>query len=206
MDAPVTYIPNFVESFGVTNTDLPWSSTAVFERLWNELDWVFATNARREYWMNEIGAAYTYGEGRGQRTYQAQPWHDDVRVIMQAINHSEIGFAKGDESLFVDCCFVNGYEDKSQSLDWHADDSPEMDHARPIAVVSLGAEREIYFRPKGEKGTETLQKQLLGHGSLLLMHPGMQLAWNHKIPKAGYDCGPRLSLTYRGLLADKVAV
>ena len=33
-------------------------------------------------------------------------------------------------------CFLNRYDDQRNHLGWHADDSPEMDHDHPIAVVS----------------------------------------------------------------------
>ena len=38
----------------------------------------------------------------------------------------------------------------------------------------------------------------LGHGSLCLMAPGMQDTWQHRIPKASFQCGERISLTFRG--------
>lgn len=102
--------------------------------------------------------------------------------------------------MSFEVCFLNRYLDQSDHLGWHADDSPEMDDARPIAVISLGVEREIWFRPipvKGEPPQE-VSKVRLGHGSLFLMHPGMQETHQHRIPKASSLCGERISLTFRG--------
>ncbi len=62
--------------------------------------------------------------------------------------------------------------------------------------MSLGVEREIWFQPNPKNGT--VQKLTLGHGSLCLMAPGMQDTWQHRIPKASFTCGERISLTYRG--------
>src|SRR5262249_3664707 len=108
-----------------------------------------------------------------------------------------------------DVCFLNRYHNQSDQLGWHSDDSPEMDDERPIVTVSLGVEREIWFRPipiapPPDKMLthldihRTVQKQKLGHGSILVMKPGMQDAWQHRIPKASFTCGERISLTFRG--------
>jgi alkylated DNA repair dioxygenase AlkB len=93
-------------------------------------------------------------------------------------------------------CFLNRYLNQSDHLGWHADDSPEMDDARPIGIVSLGVEREIWFAPKGKASGVTKVK--LEHGSLCVMAEGMQDAWMHRIPKASFQCGERISLTFRG--------
>lgn len=97
-----------------------------------------------------------------------------------------------------EACFLNRYDDERESLGWHADDSPEMDPARPIAVISFGGIREIGFRPKGSQ--KEVKRLALTPGSLMFMHPGMQQSWEHRIPKAGYKAKPRISLTFRGYL------
>ncbi|MNY73470.1 hypothetical protein D3C86_2122690 [compost metagenome] len=75
-----------------------------------------------------------------------------------------------------------------------------MDDDRPIVIVSLGAEREIWFRPNTD--TMHVDKLLLGHGSLCLMQPGMQDTHQHRIPKSPrHDCGARISFTFRGFKA-----
>lgn len=74
-----------------------------------------------------------------------------------------------------------------------------MDDSRPIAIVSLGAEREIWFqRADPERRLITPDKLRLGNGSLCLMAAGMQDTHQHRIPKAGRVVGPRISLTFRG--------
>ncbi len=50
-------------------------------------------------------------------------------------------------------------------------------------------------------GQPTITKLKLGHGSLCLMQPGMQDTHQHRIPKAGFQCGERISLTFRGYVS-----
>lgn len=77
-----------------------------------------------------------------------------------------------------------------------------MDDDRPIAIVSLGVEREIWFRSilgtNSKPSYGEIEKVILQHGSLCLMSPGMQDTHQHRIPKASFQCGERISLTYRG--------
>ena len=61
--------------------------------------------------------------------------------------------------------------------------------------VSLGVEREIWFK---ENNSEEVYKHLLQNGSLCLMCSGMQDTHKHRIPKASFTCGKRISLTFRG--------
>ena len=169
---------------------------AQFNRLWNELDWVqMGSTPRREYWSNKYDLPYTYGSGEFARTYLAQPWDDFIKATMEQINK--------ELSIEMDCCFVNGYEHQRQHLGWHADDSPEMNPAQPVVIISLGAEREIWFRRKDDH--KNIHKVVLTHGSMFVMPAGMQQTHDHRIPKAGHVVGPRVSLTYRSLIPENVA-
>ena len=152
----ITYIPSF----------LPRSTAdAEFSRLWDELAWVQRDQApRREYWMNVPNIPYTYGSGAYARTYEAQPWDDFIRFTMLELNE--------EFNAHLDCCFVNGYADQRQHLGWHADDSPEMNPSEPVIVISLGAEREIWYRDKANH--DDITRVLLGHGSAFVMPAGMQ--------------------------------
>jgi len=188
---PIQMIPNFVEDHEM-----------VFSRLWNELEWAHRGNTPRlEYYCNDIKEPYTYGTGSGARTYEVQPYHELILGIRDKLEKLTLNK--------FEVCFLNGYRDGSDQLGWHADDSPEMDDARPIGIVSLGARREIYFRSNesiGWKGGQSMSsmppvptKVWLESGSLCLMEAGMQDTHQHRIPKASYvGCGPRVSLTFRG--------
>lgn len=178
VDIPITYIPNWVEN--------PDES---FERLWNELDWVRHDKVpRREYYCNELEVPYTYGTPPYARTYHPQPFHPTIVALQKKLETTT--------GTPFEVCFLNGYENQSDQLGWHADDSPEMDDERPIGIISLGVEREIWFREKDNVSGP--YKLKLGHGSLCMMHPGMQDTHQHRIPKASFMCGERISLTFRG--------
>jgi alkylated DNA repair dioxygenase AlkB len=165
-------------------------SNDLFERLWTGLEWERRPDApRRECWMNDFGAAYTYGRGAGVRTYEARSWNPLVLEVRDRLATMTGTAFEG--------CFVNGYEGPRDHLGWHADDSPEIDGNRPIGVVSLGSARNIMFREKGSSETESV---LLEPGSLLLMKAGMQATHEHRIPKHAANCGARISLTFRGLV------
>jgi len=206
--APVEHIDDFVPEH-----------SHVLRTLLEELAWERRGDTpRHEYYCNDYPDPYVYGRGRGRRLYVPSPWHPAIVAVRTALE-ARTGTA-------FEVCFLNRYDDGSDHLGWHADDSPEMDDARPIAVVSLGAAREIWFRPKppalveaegdrrdgavpDRRGIERIgagrrvdsgptERLLLTGGSLCLMAPGMQEAWQHRIPKASRPCGPRVSLTFRG--------
>lgn len=176
------YVPDFVVAEGASRA---------FNTMWDTLDWERRDGApRREYWQNDYGLAYTYGKNEGERTYEAKRWVPIVDVWRNAINE-RYGYA-------LDCCFINGYNDEKDSLGWHADDSPEMNPAQPVISLSLGEERNIMVRNNESREIETFR---LGHGSLFIMPPGFQQTHQHKIPKGDRQgMGPRISLTYRGML------
>jgi alkylated DNA repair dioxygenase AlkB len=167
-----------------------------FDILWNELDWEHREAPRLEYYCNDIPNPYTYGKGAGERTYLPRPWHEKMIGIQEQLEEML-------NSKF-EVCFVNGYRDGKDQLGWHADDSPEMDDARPIVVVSFGATREIWTR---DNVTREVVKYPLEGGSIFVMPPGFQDTHQHRIPKSDkIDCGPRLSLTFRGYVNVASAV
>jgi alkylated DNA repair dioxygenase AlkB len=178
---PITYIPDFLPNH-----------EELFNSLWNGLAWVNVAGPRIEYYVNDFGVPYTYGTPPYARTYDAQPDHPAIAEIREKL--SKHTWTK------YEVCFLNGYRDGKDQLGWHSDDSPEMDDARPIGIVSLGAAREIWFReiPKGDVKPE-VHKITLASGSLCLMHAGMQDTHQHRIPKSPLNkCPPRVSLTFRG--------
>ncbi len=208
---PVSYIKNFVQTPSLS-----------FLALKNDLNWERRGDApRSEYYCNDFPSPYVYGRGKGKRLYEPRPYHPEIMAIRHQLE-MYTGYV-------FEVCFLNRYMDQSDHLGWHSDDSPEMDDARPIASVSLGIEREIWFRekppelvgagvdrrvladrrwhdrsatPRREDPAPTT-KLLLEHGSLCMMAPGMQDKWQHRIPKCSAKCGERISLTFRGYIIDK---
>lgn len=192
-DIPITYVPNFVAE-----------PIKILTTLQNELEWERRVDAPRgEYYINDVGEPYTYGNGIGRRTYLPHPYHAAVLAIRKQLEEyvvTSFAWSKPVKPVF-EVCFLNRYLNQSDQLGWHSDSSPEMDDERPIATISLGVEREIWFRPNGKENLEKITKLKLGNGSMCLMHPGMQDTHQHRIPKAGFQCGERISLTFRGYVS-----
>jgi alkylated DNA repair dioxygenase AlkB len=187
--APVLYVPDFYPN-----------AEQAFETLYHELPWVSVTPARREWYTNKVPVPYTYGTGERARTYEQQDPHPLVTLIGDMLSG-----VRGEE---YEVCFANLYENERNALGWHADDSPEMDPERSVVTVSFGAERDILVSSIEANrdgmlriGSPLIESFRLGSGSAMFMLPGMQQTHYHRIPKASFKCGPRISLTYRGYRA-----
>jgi alkylated DNA repair dioxygenase AlkB len=153
------------------------------------LDWLRMTEARQEYFMSDVPRSYTYGKGEHAREYHSAPYSDVVRDIQDELNRFGAAY---------NVCFLNRYDTQKHQLGWHADDSPTMDRDHPIAVVSFGAEREIWWKLQSATGVVPPEdRQKLGHGSLFVMPAGFQDLYFHRIPRADRECGVRVSLTFR---------
>lgn len=178
---PITYFKDFLSA----------EANEIFKSLSEDLAWVRRdTTPRMEYYVNSVNVPYTYGGGDFARTYEAQPTHPTIDKVKDCLE-------KFTGTIF-EVCFLNRYLNQSDHLGYHSDNSPEMDDGRPIGIVSFGVERDIWFRPINSANDVTKVK--LGHGSLCLMLPGMQDTHQHRIPKAGFQCGERISMTFRGYL------
>jgi alkylated DNA repair dioxygenase AlkB len=174
-----------------------WAVEPGIERLLSEVPWISPSEARSECFMSPEPYSYTYGSGRGVRTYTSVPFAADVDKVMAKVNEVMDEFGWG----HMNGCFLNLYRDQKQALGWHADDFRGMDHTAPVVVVSFGEEREIWWRANGESGvTPADQRRLLENGSLFIMPPGMQHTHQHRIPKGDRDMGERVSLTFRRFL------
>lgn len=179
-----TYVPNYTRTPGIS-------------RLLQEVSWLDAVAARSEAIMSDSDRSYTYGKGRGERTYVASPFVAGVGEEMANLNVylEQIGYGP------VNVCFLNRYIDQKQQLGWHADDHKGTDHTRPIVVLSFGQPREIWWRKNAQVGeVPVIHKRLLEDGSLFLMSPGFQAECQHRIPKGDRIMGPRVSLTFRAFL------
>jgi alkylated DNA repair dioxygenase AlkB len=173
--------PKYIERFHKTPDEALVSLLA--------LEWLQVTEARLEYFMSDVPRRYAYGKGIGEREYQSREYTETVLAILAELNTGGAGY---------NVCFLNRYNHQKHQLGWHADDSPTMDRDHPIAVVSFGAEREIWWRKKGDKGVVPPGcRQVLGHGSLFVMPGGFQDGHQHRIPKCDRECGVRVSLTFR---------
>ena len=164
--------------------------------------WRDRTEARRECFMSKGGSlSYTYGRGRGVRTYTSVPYTKEVRDVLEHVNGVVLAFGWGD----MNGCFLNCYDHDRMHLGWHAYDFLKMDHTAPVVVVSFGEEREIWWRLNGDRGeTPPDRKRLLGNGSMFIMPPGFQHTHEHRIPKGSHSMGPRVSMTFRRFLENSL--
>lgn len=187
---PVIYADNFIRE--VTHK----RPEGIYEVLAAELPWGRHDGLPRdEVYFNDTPEPYTYGRAPHERTYDPEPeWHPLLLEIRQGLEF----YFRGP----FDVCFGNLYRSSRDYLGWHSDDSPEMDPDRDIVTVSFGAERPIDFRRRGlYNGNGYDARLMLESGSAAVMEAGMQLGWEHRIPKVGeVNIGPRLSLTFRGYI------
>jgi alkylated DNA repair dioxygenase AlkB len=186
MKSPVTYI-DLMENFSSKREAFTYGND-----LDNEVEWVRRDRTpRQEAFYSKLNAPYTYGSGGFARTYYPSL---DIPPLLASLWF----VLERDYGTKYEACFLNKYEHAREHLGWHADDSDVIDDSRPIAVISFGAERELWFRPNSD--TFAVEKLLLETGSLCIMHAGMQDTHQHRIPKHHAECGTRISLTFRGLV------
>ncbi len=157
------------------------------ESLMSDVQWITRTEARSECFMAEPTMSYSYGSGRGERTYTSGPFHAGVRDVLDRVNR-----LLGTE---LNGCFLNMYPTPKSALGWHSDDFPGMDHTQPVVVLSYGSTRNLHYREIGAKGHGVILP--MEDGDLLVMPPGIQHTHEHKIARSHADFGPRVSLTFR---------
>lgn len=171
-----------------------WLECEAAERLLNELlavlHWstpslkMFGRSVpipRRHAFVGEIGLRYRWS-GLEQ---VAEPWPDVLLPVRERLTALGLRF----NSLLA-----NHYRSGSDSMGWHADDEVELGPSPVIATVSLGQERKLRFRRKGESSGVSIP---LEHGSLLLTSGEVQQYWVHQIAKSRTSMIDRVSLTFR---------
>lgn len=90
---------------------------------------------------------------------------------------------------------LNLYRDEHDSVAPHNDHLEDLQPGQPIALISLGATREMVIRAK--QPPRRVLRLDLDAGSLLLMSYATQLHYDHGIPKQRTPTGPRISLAFR---------
>lgn len=109
------------------------------------LEWETKRTAREEYFMADETTDYSYGRQDDGITYTSKPWSPEVFALKTTIQYAPQFEGMG---CVFNGCFLNRYVDQHNHLGWHADDFVGMDPAAPIAVMSFGAEREIWVKDK----------------------------------------------------------
>lgn len=93
---------------------------------------------------------------------------------------------------------LNLYRNGDDSMGMHADDEAELGSEPTVATLTLGATRK--FLLKARRGGHRLE-YALGDGSLLIMGGRCQAEYVHGVPKTRAAVSPRLSITFRRIVA-----
>lgn len=88
------------------------------------------------------------------------------------------------------------YRNAHDSVAWHGDREGRA-HVQDtmVAILSLGTARTLALRERG--GGATKHRFELGHGDLVVMGGSCQRTWDHAVPKAAGQLGPRISVQFR---------
>ena len=88
------------------------------------------------------------------------------------------------------------YRDGHDSVAWHGDRiGRSRDRDTMVAILSVGAPRDLVLRPRGGGGTSIRLPS--GHGDLVVMGGSCQRTWEHCVPKTSKPVGPRISVQFR---------
>ncbi|WP_317929179.1 alpha-ketoglutarate-dependent dioxygenase AlkB family protein [Halioxenophilus sp. WMMB6] len=144
---------------------------------------------RLNAWYGDEGCKYGYSGVK----LPLLPWTEELaelrgRVVKEC-NHR------------FNSVLVNFYRTGEDSVDWHADDEPELGRKPVIACVSLGAIRRFHLKPRRVGVAATLSLDL-EPGSLLLMAGETQSHWLHRVAKTKKQVEGRISLTFRQVYTD----
>jgi alkylated DNA repair dioxygenase AlkB len=181
---------------------LPQPAPALLQALVDEVPWrqehlrLFGRDVaqpRLTAWFGDPGATYRYS---GLMLTPA-PWTSRLADL-----RDRVAAATG---ASFDSCLLNLYRDGRDSIGPHADDEPELGERPVIAALSLGAMRDLVFRPKRGRPAAAPVRLALPDSSLLVMRGDTQANWTHGIARTTRPTGPRVSLTFRRILAPRSA-
>ncbi len=160
-------------------------ATVLFQSLETEVEWDKSIKARMTACYGE-----TYDESGVD--YEIKPMHELLNPLCEAIG-KRLKFKPTN-------CLLNYYNDGKSTMGFHSDTISNLENGTGIAIVSLGAERELTFRHI--ENLDLKHTYLLPHGSLFYMTQDTQRHWKHAVKKAAVD-SPRISLTFRRILSEK---
>ncbi|MBV2350399.1 alpha-ketoglutarate-dependent dioxygenase AlkB [Synechococcus sp. HK05] len=134
-------------------------------------------------WVADPGCSYRYS-GLQQAIH---PWTAELETLRQLLL-DQLG-------VRFNSLLLNRYRDGADRMGWHADDEPELDDQAPIVSLSLGAARDLRFRPR--RGDAAPFAINLADGDLLVMDPPSQRHWQHALPPRARVQQERINLTFR---------
>lgn len=93
---------------------------------------------------------------------------------------------------------VNLYENGYDDIGWHSDDMRSLEPTSTIASISFGAPR--WFDVRALDRAPDPEKELsirTTHGNMMIMGPGMQTYYQHRIRREPTCAEPRINITFR---------
>jgi alkylated DNA repair dioxygenase AlkB len=181
--AELRYWPRFLPTeeadnlLGVITAKTPWVQSEI--RIAGRVIAIPRLNA----WYGNERADYSYSGV----TLTTLPWTDTLARLK--LETEKITGYRFNSAL------VNLYRDHRDSVDWHADNEPELGAQPVVASISLGEERCFELRRR-DNHREKFKLPLV-NGSLLLMAGDIQNQWQHRVPKEKSPCGQRVNITFR---------
>ncbi|MBZ4192664.1 alpha-ketoglutarate-dependent dioxygenase AlkB family protein [Niabella beijingensis] len=144
----------------------------------------------KEVLTPRLSAWYGDRRTRDENKREALRWTDELQSIRERLQLYTGHWFNG--------VLLNYYRDENDSVAWHSDKDSLTGLKTEIASVSIGQVRHFEFRNKQDhRQRHSLQ---LEHGALLLMKPGLQERWEHRIAKSVLPMTPRINLTFRKVL------
>jgi alkylated DNA repair dioxygenase AlkB len=157
----------------------------LFDRLARDVPWRAERRAMYERTVDVPRLLCHYGTGRPL----PHPALDAARAALNARYGPELG----EPFVTAGLCY---YRDGRDSVAWHGDRLGRGAHQDTmVAIVSVGAPRDLLLRPRG--GGPTTVRHALGHGDLIVMGGSCQRTWEHAVPKTARPVGPRISIQFR---------
>ncbi|MEU1404592.1 alpha-ketoglutarate-dependent dioxygenase AlkB [Streptomyces sp. NPDC005728] len=164
-----------------------WLSGAdtLFERLAAEIPW----RAERRKMYDNVVAVPRLLAFYAAHDPLPHPVLDEARATLSAHYAEELG----EPFTTAGLCF---YRDGRDSVAWHGDRIGRgAREDTMVAILSVGAPRDLLLRPAGGGGTTV--RRPLGHGDLIVMGGSCQRTWEHCVPKTARATGPRISIQFR---------
>ncbi|WP_449351467.1 alpha-ketoglutarate-dependent dioxygenase AlkB family protein [Streptomyces shaanxiensis] len=160
-------------------------SDALFEQLAAEVPW----RAERRKMYDHVVAVPRLLAFYGVDDALPHPVLTEARDALSAHYADELG----EPFTTAGLCY---YRDGRDSVAWHGDRGGRgASHDTMVAIVSVGAPRDLLLRP-ARGGGETIRRPL-GHGDLIVMGGSCQRTWEHAVPKTTRATGPRISIQFR---------
>ena len=152
---------------------------------------------RKQVAYGDPGSFYTFSGV----TVKAKDWFSNSSPVCLAIKQikNRVELITKQKFNFV---LINRYADGNDCIGFHSDDEVELGNNPTIVGVSLGAEREIHFKPKNfvPKELPDPLKVTLKAGSIFIMTDPTNKYWKHSIPKRAQIKKCRISLTFRNMV------